>query len=80
MIASPASEADMLVYEAFRWFRERRRGSIERERQRACLVVIAFVCAIFVGSGGLGAINRVLAGYVQAPTEATFGIAPIPAR
>ena len=65
----------MLVYEAYRWFRQRRRGSIERERQRACLVVVAFVSAIFVGSGALGVINGALAHYVHtvhAPAQASF--------
>ena len=70
----------MLVYEAFRWFRERRRGSIERERQRACAVVVVFVSAIVIGSGGLGAINRMLAGYVHTPVQATFAGAPLQPR
>ena len=70
----------MLVYEAYRWFRQRRRGAIERERQRACAVVVAFVFAIFIGSGGLSAINHALAGYVQAPVQATFGAIALPAR
>ena len=69
----------MLVYEAYRWFCQRRRGSIERERQRACLVVVAFVSAIVVGSGALGVINGVLGHYVHtvhAPAQA--GVVPVP--
>ena len=49
----------MLVYEAYRWFRRKRQGPLERERQRACMIVVAFVWAIFVGSGAVGSFNRV---------------------
>ena len=67
----------MLVYEAYRWFRQRRKGSIERERQRACAIVVLFVSSIFVGSGGLAAINTALAVYVQTPVQAAFVGAPL---
>lgn len=70
----------MLVYEAYRWFRQKRRGSIERERQRACAVVVVFVAAIVIGSGGLGAINRALASYVETPVQASFGPGLLQAR
>ena len=48
----------MLVYTSYRWFRRKRRGPIERERRRACVIVVAFVYAIFVGSGAVNAFNR----------------------
>ena len=62
----------MLVYELYHWFSRRRRGSIERERQRACVVVVAVVSAIFVGSGGLAAVNHALGTVVHTPVHATF--------
>ena len=70
----------MLVYEAFRWFSQRRRGSIERQRQRACLVVVAFLWAILVGSGGLAAINHALGTVVHTPVHATYVAVPLQGR
>ena len=70
----------MLLYEAYRWFRQRRRGSLERERQRACAVLVVFAAAIVIGSGGLGAINRALAGYVHTPGQASLAASPLQAR
>ena len=48
----------MLLYATYQWFRKKRHGALERERQRACLVVVAFVSAIVIASGTLGALNR----------------------
>ena len=48
----------MLVYTSYRWFRRKHRGPLERERQRACVVVIAFVLAILASSGAPGTFQR----------------------
>ena len=74
----------MLVYTSYRWFRRKRRGPLERERQRACIIVVAFVSAVFIASGTLGAFNRaanrVLGALFYPAAEWTGGSGPLQTR
>ena len=70
----------MLVYTTYRWFRRKRRGPIERERQRACVIVVAFVYAICVSSGTLSAFNRAanrMLGSLFFTSEQSVGASPL---
>lgn len=41
----------MLVYTFYSWLRKPRGGRLERERQRACMVLLTIVSLIFLQSG-----------------------------
>ena len=41
----------MLVYELYRWLRRPRRGALERERQRGCMLLLTIVSLIYLESG-----------------------------
>lgn len=43
----------MLVYETYIWLRRMRRGRLERERQRACMLLLTLVSLLYLQSGQL---------------------------
>jgi len=49
----------VLVYTLYLWLRKPRGGRHERERQRACMVLLTIVSLIFLQSGSVAhAVNR----------------------